>query len=150
MEGELKVQGRSCDHLYNTGCITMFDSVWKTVCSECDWVVVVRIIEMAVLWIKQYIVYVQWVFGTSNTGHITVGDRLNKVTVDWGPTVVDITVYVTGMNCTYPLAPFLSVKRDWQNNIFLYSLMDCKKTTCSAASNLAIHFFTTNHINKHK
>ena len=31
--------------------------------------------------------YVRWAFGTSNTGRITVGDRLNEVTVDWGSTV---------------------------------------------------------------
>ena len=52
-----------------------------------DWVAVVRIIEVTALWIKQYIVYVRWAFGTSNTGRITVGDRLNEVTVDWGSTV---------------------------------------------------------------
>ena len=52
-----------------------------------DWVAVVRNIEVTALWIKQYIAYVLWVFGTSNTGRNTVGDRLNEVTVDWGSTV---------------------------------------------------------------
>ena len=50
-----------------------------------DWVAVVqcvRIIEVTALGIKQYIVYVRWAFGTSSTGHIMVGDRLNEVTVD--------------------------------------------------------------------
>ena len=55
-----------------------------------DWVAVVRIIEVTALWIKQYIVYVRWAFGTSNTGRITVGDRLNEVTVGWGSTVLRI------------------------------------------------------------
>ena len=29
-----------------------------------------------------HVAYVLWVFGTSNTGRNTVGDRLNEVTVD--------------------------------------------------------------------
>ena len=37
---------------------------------------------------KQYIVYVRWVFRTSNTGRIMVGDLLNEVTVDCSFTVV--------------------------------------------------------------
>ena len=53
-----------------------------------DWVAVVCIIEVTTLWIKQYIVYVLWAFGTSNTGHIRVGDHLNKVTIDWSSTVL--------------------------------------------------------------
>ena len=53
-----------------------------------DWVAVIRIIEVTALWIKQYIVYVRWAFGTSSTGRIMIGDRLNEVTVDWGSTVL--------------------------------------------------------------
>ena len=52
-----------------------------------DWVAVVRIIEVTALWIKQYIVYVRWAFGTSSTGRIKLADRLNEVTIDWGSTV---------------------------------------------------------------
>ena len=53
-----------------------------------DWVAVIRIIEVTALWMKQYIVYIRWAFGTSNTGRIMVGDRINKVTVDWCSTVI--------------------------------------------------------------
>ena len=35
-----------------------------------------------------HVVYEGWVFGTSNTGpEQKVGDRLNEVTIDWGPAV---------------------------------------------------------------